>query len=99
MIQVVKVSGTEITGLNSFSLVQEIEAAIAAGATALVIGLSRVERLTPAGTAAFERAIAKLGSEQVALVGVAKQPSGVLEDSGKPYRLFDSVEEGVEAVK
>ena len=42
MIQVVKVSGTEITGLNSFSLFQEIEAARASGANNIVIDKSEI---------------------------------------------------------
>ena len=99
VVQVVKVAGTEITGLNALSLDQEIAAVKAAGATAVVIDLSRVERLTRAGLAPFERAIEELGSDHVGLVGVAGQPRELLSDSGKSYRLFDSVGEATAAVK
>jgi anti-anti-sigma regulatory factor len=98
-VQVVKVAGTEITGLNAFSLAQEIEAAKASGATAIVIDLKRVQRLTPAGLTPFEHAIEELGSDHVGLVGVARQPHQVLSGSGISYRLFDSVEEAAAAVK
>jgi len=99
MLQVVKVAGTEITGLNAFSLGQEIDAAMRSGATALVFDLTRVQRLTPAGLAPFERAVSELGTEHVGLVGVARQPRELLSGSGNAYRLFDSVEEATAAVK
>ena len=99
MIQVVRVAGTEITGLNSFSLTQEIEAATASGATAVMIDMTRVERMTPAGLAPFQRAVDQLGNDHVGLVGVSGQPRDVLLGSGKSYRLFDTVEEATAAVK
>ena len=71
----------------------------ASGATAILIDMNRVQRLTPAGLTPFERAIEELGSDHVGLVGVAGQPHQVLSGSGISYRLFDSIEEAAAAVK
>ena len=98
-VQIVKIAGRELTGLNAFSLTQEIDAAKASGATALVVDLRRVERLTPAGLKPFEHAVEELGSDRVGLVGAAGQPRDLLSASGTTYRLFDSIEEAAAAIR
>ena len=79
-IQIINVSGRELTGLNAYSLLSSLSLAKDRGARAVVVNLERVTYMTDAGADALVQGEALFGAGNLAIANLRGTPSTVLEN-------------------
>ncbi len=97
-VSVLGVGGNELTGLNAGALENAIANAKTSGAQALVIDLSGISHMTPAGMDALLAGARSLGKDRFAVTDPGGEPGELLRSAGE-IRVFSTVDEAVSALR
>lgn len=99
-VQTIKVSGTDLTGLNAISITNLLDQAKQQGTSAVVVDMGSVTHMTPAGMDALVAGAQSFGPERFAVANLSGQPAEVAQSEGAGrLRTFASVQEAVAALK
>lgn len=99
-IQIVNVSGRELTGLNAFSLLSSLSLAKDKGARGVVVNLERVTYMTEPGVDALVQGEELLGPGNLALVNLLGEPRRILEDKVPGhFKIYSSKADAVAALR
>ncbi len=98
-VQTVKVNGTDLTGLNASALTNLLSQAKQQGVIAVVVDMSAVSHMTPAGMASLAAGRQNFGSDNFAVANLSGQPADLAQSKGADrFQTFPSVEEAVTAL-
>ena len=97
-VSVLGVGGNDLTGLNAGALENAIANAKTSGAQALVIDLSGLSHMTPAGMDALLAGARSMGKEHFAVTDPGGQPGELLRSAGE-IRVFSTVDEAAAALR
>jgi len=99
-VQVIKVNGTDLTGLNGHALTSLINRAKQNGTTKIVVDLGSVSHMTPAGMEPLTAGAQSFGSGNFAVANLSGQPAQLAQTEGAGlFDSYSSVEEAVAALK
>lgn len=90
--RVIRIQGTELTGLNAPSLTVQLRQIRDRGITALVLDLGGITRLTEAGLEALMAGVALFGAADFAVAGLSGEAANLASTRGGGLRLYPSVE-------
>ena len=92
--QVIKVGGSDLTGLNASALIDTLRKAKEHGATAVVLDLGGITHLTEAGMDALSAGVQLFGTNGFAVAGLSGDAKNVAE-AGGGIRLYPSVDDAL----
>jgi anti-anti-sigma regulatory factor len=99
-VQTIKVSGTDLTGLNASSLTSLLRQVKQQGTTTVVVDMGSVSHMTPAGMESLSAGAQIFGSDNFAVANLSAQPAELAQSEGVGrFRTFPSVEEAIAAFK
>lgn len=99
-VQIIKVSGSDLTGLNRHTLTSLINQARQKGSTKIVVDLGSVTHMTPAGMESLTAGAHSFGSGNFAIANLSGQPARLAQSEGAGlFAAYTSVQEAVSALK
>lgn len=99
-VQTIKVSGTDLTGLNAIVLTSLLDQAKRQGTTAVIVDMGSVNHMTPAGMESLSAGAQSFGPDHFAVVNLSAQPAELVQSKGAGrFRTFFSVEEAITALR
>jgi len=99
-VQTIKVSGTDLTGLNASTLTSLLSQVKQQGTTTVVVDMGSVIHMTPAGMESLSAGAQSFGSDNFAVANLSAQPAELAQSEGAGrFRTFLSVEEAIAAFK
>lgn len=100
VVQVIKVSGTDLTGLNGNALTSLLNRAKQNGTTKIVVDLGSVSHMTPAGMEVLTAGAQSFGSGNFAVASLSGQPAQLAQSEGAgKFNSYPSVQEAVAVLK
>ena len=99
-VQIVKVNGTDLTGLNGNALTSLINQAKQNGTTKIVVDMGSVSHMTPAGMESLTAGAQSFGSGNFAVANLFGQPAQLAQIKGAGlFNVYASVQQAVAALK
>ena len=99
-VQVIRVNGTDLTGLNGSALTSRINQAKQNGATGIVVDLGTVSHMTPAGMESLTTGAQSIGAGNFAVANLSGQPAQLAQNGGAGlFHTYSSVQEAVAALR
>lgn len=99
-VQIIKVSGTDLTGLNGNALASLFNQAKQNGKTKIVVDLGSVSHMTPAGMESLTAGAQSFGSGNFAVANLSGQPAQLVQGKGAGlFNAYASVQQAVAALK